>query len=136
MATSTHKKHINKQPEIIITTDGKEGFFSRGKEIAKLADRGETIPSLHIVNFESVEEMLAVLTKARRGLMALLREADASIPEIVRLLNRDRSAVVKDIKLLEQYGLVTIRKEVNPGHGYRKVIHSVSKRPIKLQTII
>ena len=110
MPISDHLKRINKKPEVIITTDGEEGFFRRGKEIAKLADRGEPIPPRHIINFESVEDMLAVLTKARRGLMAVLREKDAPIAEIVHLLRRDRSAVVKDIKLLEQYGLVTIRK--------------------------
>ena len=123
--------------KVVVTTDGKEGFFARGKEIAKLADEGKPIPSRHIVNFDSPEEMLAILTKARRNLMVVLRkEGDASITDIVHLLHRDRAAVARDIKLLEQYGLLTITEETNPGHGNRKVVHAISKQPIQLETTI
>jgi predicted transcriptional regulator len=122
--------------KVIIATDGEEGFFARGKEIAKLADEGRSIPSKRIINFNSPEEMLTVLTKTRRGLMACLRKGEASITEIANLINRDRAAVAKDIKLLEHYGLVTVSKEINSGHGHRKLVHAISKQPIKLETFI
>lgn len=51
-----------------ILADGAEGFFARGKIIAKLADQGKPIPKKRIINFDSTEKMLAVLTKERRRL--------------------------------------------------------------------
>jgi predicted transcriptional regulator len=128
---ATHKK-----AKVTITTDGERGFFERGKEIAKLADAGKFIPASRIINFDSPEEMLAILTKVRRNLMALLRERDASITDIANLLRRDRAAVAKDIKLLEHYGLVTISDEINPGHRHRKIVHAISKQPILLAATI
>ena len=60
----------------------------------------------------------------------------SSTTDIAHLAHRDRSAVTKDIKLLEQYGLVTVQEEVNPGHGYHKVVHVISKQPIYLEAVI
>ena len=55
----------NKRLKVMIVTDGARGFFARGREIAKLADTGKPIPSRRIINFDSPEEMLAILTKGR-----------------------------------------------------------------------
>lgn len=135
--TNTKKRPAtHKRLKVIIAADGKEGFFARGKQIAKLADEGKPIPSKHIINFNSPEEMLAILTKTRRGLMALLRKRDAYITEIANLINRDRAAVAKDIKLLEYYGLVIVSKEINSGHGHRKLVRAISKHPIQLEATI
>lgn len=134
---SNTKKHRNKkEPKVIITTDGARGFFERGKEIAKLIDTGKSILPRHIISFNSPEEMLAILTKTRRHLMTLLRKGDVSITDIANLMQRDRAAVAKDIKVLEHYGLVTISNEVNPGHGQRKIVHAISKQPIVLEATI
>lgn len=122
--------------KITILTNGARGFFERGKEIAKLADAGKPIPPAHLISFDSPEEMFAVLTKVRRKLIALLREKDTSITDAAKLMNRDRAAVAKDIKLLERCGLVTVRDEVNPGHGHRKIVHLISKQPILLEASI
>lgn len=130
------QKPKKKNVKTIITTDGMRGFFKRGKAIAKLADQGKPIPHVRIINFDNPEDMLAILTKARRHLMMVIREGASSIPKIVQLTHRDRAAIVKDIKLLEKYGLITISKETNPGHGLRKIIRPVSNRPIQLKTII
>jgi predicted transcriptional regulator len=137
-----HKTNQKKSPrttdklKVIISTDGIEGFFKRGKAIAKLADEGKPIPPKLIINFDSPEEMMAILTKARRRLIVLLRKGDASITDIANVMHRDRAAVTKDIKLLEQYGLVNISDEINPGHGHRKLVHAVSKHPIQLHASI
>ncbi len=127
---------IGKRLKVIIATDGESGFFERGKEIAKLVDVRKPIPHRCIINFDSPEEMIAILTKVRRNLMVLLRERDASITDIAHLMHRDRAAVAKDVKLLAHYGLVTISEDVNPGHGHRKIVHAISKQPILLETMI
>ena len=112
------------------------GFFERGKLIGKLADEGKPIPKKRIINFDSPEEMISILTKARRGLIRLLRKGDASITDIAHVTQRDRAAVAKDIKLLEGYGLVTVSEEINPGHGHRKLVHAISSQPIHLEATI
>src|SRR3990167_2007499 len=84
-----------------ISADGVKGFFARGKIIAKLVDRGKAIPRKRIINFDTPEEMLSVLTKERRKLMLLLRKGAFSISQITRLTHRDRSVITKDVKLLE-----------------------------------
>ncbi|HLB58448.1 MAG TPA: MarR family transcriptional regulator [Gammaproteobacteria bacterium] len=119
-----------------ISADGVKGFFARGKIIAKLVDRGKAIPRKRIINFDTPEEMLSVLTKERRKLMLLLRKGAFSISQITRLTHRDRSVITKDVKLLEYYGLVTVSEEVNPGHGHHKIVHAISKYPISLEATI
>jgi predicted transcriptional regulator len=119
-----------------ISADGAEGFFKRGRTIAKLADKGMPIPKKRIINFNTPEEMLAVLTKERRRLMLTLRKSDASISDLTRLTHRDRAAVAKDVKLLEHYGLVTVSEEINPGHGHHKIVRAISKYPIHLKATL
>lgn len=132
------KKHITstKVAKVIVASDGAKGFFARGRVIAKLADQGKSVPKKRIINFDSAEEMLAVLTKGRRQLMMALRGGAESISELCQLTHRDRAVIAKDIKLLEHYGLVTISKEINPGHGHHKIIHAISQQPIHLAATI
>ena len=48
------------------------------------------------------------------------QEAPGSITDIAARLQRDRSAVKRDLDELEQVGLVTIAEKVLPGHGRMK----------------
>jgi hypothetical protein len=52
------KKLAENKLKVIISTDGIDGFFKRGKAIAKLADEGKPIPPKLIINFDSPEEMM------------------------------------------------------------------------------
>lgn len=119
-----------------ILADGAKGFFARGKVIAKLADKGKRIPKKRIINFNTPEEMLSVLTKERRKLMSILRKGALSITELTKITKRDRAAIAKDVKLLKHYGLVTVSKEINPSHGQHNIVHAISKYPIHLQATI
>lgn len=129
-------KITGKELKTTISSDGAAGFFARGKVIAKLADQGKAIPKKRIINFDTPEEMLSVLTKERRRLMLLLRKDAISISQISKSTQRDRSSVTKDVKLLERFGLVTISEEINPGHGHHKIVHAISKYPIHLEATI
>jgi hypothetical protein len=42
--------------------------------------------------------------------------------ELAATLRRDRKAVKRDVTLLESFGLVNAREEINPGHGRKRVI--------------
>jgi predicted transcriptional regulator len=126
----------SKKLKVVIATDGERGFFERGKMVAKLADEGKSVPAKRVINFDNPEEMLAILTRARRNLMVLLRKGNASINDIARLLHRDKAVVAKDVQLLEHYGLVTVKEEINSGHRHRIIVHAITRQPIYLEATI
>ena len=97
-----------------------EAFFERGRRIAQLADEGKRIPASRVVAFEDVEDLLAVLTQRRVLLLKTLKETPGSIAELARRLKRDRSAVTRDVQVLERYGVVEVNERPLPGHGRQK----------------
>jgi predicted transcriptional regulator len=105
-----------------IRVERAEVFFERGRSIAGLADRGGPIPPSRIVAFEDVESLLHVLTEKRVLLLKQVKETPASITVLARKLKRDRSAVVRDIQLLERFGVIQVSERVLPGHGKQKWI--------------
>jgi predicted transcriptional regulator len=97
-------------------------FFERGRKLAKAADRGDVIPSSRVVAFEDVESLLHVLTEKRVLLLKQIRETPTSISLLAKKLNRDRSAVTRDVQLLERFGVVEVTDKPLPGHGRQKWI--------------
>jgi len=51
-----------------------------------------------------------------------IRKKPATVSELAATLRRDRKAVKRDVTLLESFGLVNAREEINPGHGRKKII--------------
>jgi len=51
-----------------------------------------------------------------------------SINELSQRLHRNRSAITKDVGLLEKMGLIVSRRQANPGHGIQKVVRSVAPK--------
>ena len=43
-------------------------------------------------------------------------------------LKRDRQAVRRDVSLLEELGLLKTRKELNPGHGRRRIVEPLGQK--------
>jgi len=103
-----------------------DSFFERGRKLAKLADRGEPIPSSTIVAFEDVEALLHVLTEKRVLLLKQVKETPTSISLLAKKLKRDRSAVTRDVQLLELYGVIQVTEKPLPGHGKQKWITPVA----------
>jgi predicted transcriptional regulator len=97
-------------------------FFERGRRLANAADRGDAIPSSRVVAFEDVESLLHVLTGKRVLLLKQVKESPTSISELARKLKRDRSAVSRDVQVLERFGVVQVTEKPLPGHGRQKWI--------------
>jgi len=110
-----------------IRVERPEAFFERGRRVAALADRGLPIPPSRIVAFEDVESLLHVLTEKRVLLLKQVKETPASITALARTLKRDRSAVVRDVQLLERFGVIQVSERVLPGHGKQKWIAPVGR---------
>jgi predicted transcriptional regulator len=102
-------------------------FFARGRRVARLADQGRAIPASHAIACEDVESLLRVLTEERIMLLREVEEGAASIGDLARKLRRDRSAVTRDVPLLERFGVVEVEVRPFPGHGLRKVVTPIAR---------
>jgi predicted transcriptional regulator len=97
-------------------------FFERGRKLARAADRGDRIPSSRVVAFEDVASLLHVLTEQRVLLLRQVKATPTSIGNLAKTLKRDRSAVTRDIQVLERFGVVQVTEKALPGHGRQKWI--------------
>jgi len=114
--------------KIMIRTDDVTDFFSRAKDAARKADRGEAFEGKLTLSFEDPQRMFTVLSEARRRLMLEVMREPRTINELSLRLHRNRSAVTKDVGLLEKMGLLVSQRQVNPGHGIQKVVRSVAPK--------
>jgi predicted transcriptional regulator len=119
----------------VIRTGSVEGFFKRGRDIARLADQGKPIPAERVIAYEDPEELARILTTAKIALFRAIKERPGSITDIAARLNRDRSAVKRDIDDLEQAGLVSVEERLHPGHGRLKEVRAAAER-IVLEAVI
>jgi predicted transcriptional regulator len=103
-----------------IRVDPPAAFFERGRKLATAADRGEAIPFSRVVAFEDVESLLHVLTEKRVLLLRQVKETPASISVLAKKLKRDRSAVTRDVQILERFGVIQVTERPLPGHGKQK----------------
>ena len=99
-----------------------DAFFERGRKLAEALDRGNAIPSSRVVAFEDVESLLHVLTEKRVLLLRQVNQTPTSISMLAKNLKRDRSAVSRDVQVLERFGVIQVTEEPLPGHGRQKWI--------------
>lgn len=114
--------------KIVIRTDDVTAFFSRAKDAAQRADRGEAFEGKVTLSFENPKRMFTVLSEARRRLMLEVMHEPKTINELSHRLHRNRSAITKDVGLLEKMGLLVSQRQTNPGHGIQKVVRSVAPK--------
>ncbi|MDP2811494.1 MAG: HTH domain-containing protein [Rhodocyclaceae bacterium] len=114
--------------KVVIRTDDVDGFFARAKDAARRADRGEAFEGKITLAFEDPQRMFTVLSEARRRLMLEVMHEPKTINELTQRLHRNRSAITKDIGLLEKVGLVVSQRLANPGHGIQKVVRSIAPK--------
>jgi predicted transcriptional regulator len=112
--------------QLTIKTGTEADFFSRGREIAKTVDRGETLVESHIISFEDPADMMKLITEGRLALFRAVKEMPGSITEVANRLHRNRSAVKRDIDVLAQAGLLSIAPKILPGHGQKKEVRAVA----------
>lgn len=112
----------------VIRTGDVAGFFERARDAARRADEGGKFEGTVTLSFEDPQRMFTVLSDARRRLMAEIMREPKTISELSSRLHRNRSAITKDVSLLESVGLVVSQRQVNPGHGIQKIVRSVASR--------
>ncbi len=114
--------------KVVIRTDDVDGFFERAKDAARRADRGEAFDGKVTLSFEDPQRMFTVLSEERRRLMSEVMREPKTINELTSRLGRNRSAITKDVGLLEKLGLIVSSRQSNPGHGIQKLVQSVAPR--------
>ena len=114
--------------KVVIRTDDLDGFFARAKDAARKADKAQKFEEKVTLSFEDPQRMFAVLSETRRRLMSEVMREPKSIKELTAKLNRNRSSVTKDVGLLEKMGLIVSSRQLNPGHGFQKVVQSVAPK--------
>ncbi|MHB1360666.1 MAG: HVO_A0114 family putative DNA-binding protein [Rhodocyclaceae bacterium] len=114
--------------KVVIRTDDVDGFFARAKDAARRADRGRPFDGKITLAFEDPQRMFTVLSDARRRLMLEVMHEPKTINELTQSLHRNRSAITKDVGLLEKVGLVVSQRLANPGHGIQKVVRSIAPK--------
>lgn len=114
--------------KVVVRTGDVASFFARAKNAARRADRGEVFEGKVTLSFEDPQRMFSVLSETRRRLMLEVMHEARTINELSHRLHRNRSAITKDVGLLEKMGLVVSERQVNPGHGIQKVVRSIAPK--------
>src|SRR3972149_5005007 len=80
--------------------------------VAKAIERGEKVKKEKGVYFESIEGFRKALTTKRLELLRLIKERHPdSLQELARFAKRDMKAIVTDIEILEELGLVDMKRK-------------------------
>lgn len=105
-----------------------EDVLEDTKEVMKKLELGEKVKPEKGLYFESIEGFRRALTPRRLELLRLIREKQpGSIQELSRLAKRDIKSVATDITLLEDLGLIGMkrkkvgRRESTPTVNYDKI---------------
>ena len=101
------------------------------KEVMKKLELGEKVKPEKGLYFESIEGFRKALTPKRLELLHLIREKQpGSIQELTRLSKRNIKSVATDITLLEELGLIDMKRKKE---GRRESIPVVNYNKINLK---
>ena len=102
---------------------GEAELFASLRKTLKKAARGEAIKPASVM-YVSPEVMRQVLVDSRARIMEYVSSAKEvpSIEAMANDLERGRSAISRDVKMLENVGLLAVRDQSHSGHGRRKSI--------------
>lgn len=111
-----------------VVTETAEGFLTRVKGVARRLDKGERVAASVTISYGDPAAMFQALSKTRLRLLNEVLTTELSIQQLTQRLRRERSAVAKDVLLLERAGLLVTSKRTNPGHGVEKVVRTVARQ--------
>ena len=114
--------------KIVIRTDTVDGFSSARRTRPAKPIRRRLVDDKVTLSFEDPQRMFTVLPDARRRLVSEVMREPQTIKELTGRLHRNRSAVTKDVAMLEKIGLIVSSRQSNPGHGFRKVVRSIAPK--------
>jgi predicted transcriptional regulator len=124
--------------KVAITQGTADDFFMRGKALAQRLDRRERVKAREeaaTITFEEIGDLLHALSPARLELIQAVKSEPGSITSLARRLNRNRSAVTRDVELLRQLGILEVEDRPEPGHHRQKWV-SPQAPVMKLEVLV
>jgi predicted transcriptional regulator len=113
---------MGKNSKVRVTNDGVKGFFGRARKHARTLDGGGTLLPELTISFENANDILSILSPQRIRVLEFAKKGPKPVASLASGLNRDLRAVSRDVEILEEFGLLRTRYEVNPGHGRRRIV--------------
>ncbi len=113
--------------KISTETRKNKDFFSRGKQLAKIADEMKDMPQEKTIWFEDVKDFNKFISEKKIMLLAQIRDYPGSITELANRIKRNRTAVTRDVNELEKFKLVKTEMINNDGHGKIRIVKPVAK---------
>jgi len=111
-------------------------FFLSVRETAHEIDEGKKVTQKDVVWIEP-DMMLELLKINTTDVIKTIRSASRiTYTELQKNTGRSRAALNKDIRVLEQVGIVRVQSEKNAGHGQHKVVELVSAAPLEFKAVI
>ena len=104
-----------------------QAHLKRGREVARALDAGaESLP--YAVSSTNIEfgSFMSELTPTRFELLRLTLQKTRSISELAQAVDRDPSAVSKDVARLKKLGLVRVEQVGDPRHGRKQMVVPVA----------
>ena len=111
-----------------------EEDFDEVVEAFKRIERREEFEEEKIV-VESLDVLRKILTPERlRILQVIKNEEPKSIYELAKLLGRDRAAVIRDLKVLQEIGFVEVSKKKDE-KGRKKLVVPYDEIIVKIPVV-
>ena|SRR3989338_1884863 len=96
---------------VIIRIGGLKSALREAAEVMEKVKRGEKVTPKSSIGFESIDTLRRVLTPKRLELLKMIKEKSPdSIYELAKIVDRDLKSVTTDIKVLEEYWLISLEK--------------------------
>lgn len=122
-------------PRVTVSSGSVEAFIGRSLERAQRLYRREKLAPEITMTFEDPADLVRVLSAERVRVIHALREKPAAVSELAATLRQDRKALKRDVTLLESFGLINAREEINPGHGRKRIIEPLAAKYQLVATI-
>lgn len=116
----------NRMTTVTIRTGKVDDFFSRAREAALRADRGEPLEEKLTISFEDPDQMLMLLSGGRRRIMLEVMKRPQTVQELANVLKRSRATIAKEIRYLEEKGLLSRKKEQAEENGSEVFVEAVA----------
>jgi predicted transcriptional regulator len=99
-----------------------DDFFASAQETARQIDNKEKITPKNTIWMDT-EDLLNILKPTRTKVIEYLKNREEAYYSVMlKDLNKSPSSLNRDLKLLSKYQLIDISKEINSGHGIKKII--------------
>ncbi len=111
----------------VVGVESFEAIRQRSLERARRFDKQERVEAERRVSFSHPEDMASFLTSRRIDVLKAAMKQPRSVSDLALALNRNRPAVFRDVRALNQVGLVLLNKRSNPGHGQVQIVSAAAR---------